>query len=492
MNVAFLPLDARPVTRGAFLALARAAGIAVVTPPCSLLGDRRRPADVDALWGWIDAEAADADLFIASAELLIYGGLVPSRIGSEPLDRCLAMSRRFTDLRHRNAGCGLLLSASNLRLPPSPDASEEPEYWADFGPRIFAYSYHADRYARTHDPSERALAAAAWAGIPEEIVADVLARRERNLAVLLSLVDQTADGGIDALLVGQDDAAEFGLTRRDLAAVEAAIADRGAGSRAWVTYGTDELAVRLLARTWLAARQCRPAVRVIFAYPENRQAIPRYEGQALDRTVSSHIATAGCRRVEDGAELTLFVHNFPEAQLEAPDQGAYDPAGLESFLDALRSAAHARARLAIADVRYSNGGDITFVSRLLAAPRAYGTLAYGGWNTASNTLGMALAQAILADGDAGERFTILRLLDDWGYQAGVRQRLAAEVVPRYPQAAPQNLGSALGPCAEAARTWLANEYVPQLEHCFRRRIMLTRVGFPWQRLFEVELDIAVA
>jgi hypothetical protein len=49
----------------------------------------------------------------------------------------------------------------------------------------------------------------------------------------------------------------------------------------------------------------------------------------------------------------------------------------------------------------------------------------------------------------------------------------------------------MGPCAEAARTWLANECVPQLEQCFRRRITLTRVGFPWQRLFEVELDITV-
>ena len=128
----------------------------------------------------------------------------------------------------------------------------------------------------------------------------------------------------------------------------------------------------------------------------------------------------------------------------------------------------------------------------LAAPRAYGTLAYGGWNTASNTLGIALAQAILAEGEASERFTILRFLDDWGYQAGVRQRLAAEVVPQYPGATPQSLGPALGPCAEAARMWLAKEYVPRLEQCFRRQITLTRVAFPWERLFEIDLEIAVS
>ena len=129
MNLAFLPLDARPVTRGAFLALARAAGVTVATPPCSLLGDRRRPADVDALWAWIDGRAADADLLIASAELLIYGGLVPSRIGNEPLDRCLTLSRRFTDFRCRNPACGVLLSASNLRLPS--DLEEYPRPTTD-------------------------------------------------------------------------------------------------------------------------------------------------------------------------------------------------------------------------------------------------------------------------------------------------------------------------------------------------------------------------
>jgi uncharacterized protein DUF4127 len=491
MKIAFLPLDARPVTRGAFLDLAGAAGIAVATPPVSLLGDRRRPADVELLWSWIEAEAADADLLIAAAELLIYGGLVPSRIGHESLERCLALSGRFAGLRRRHVHRRLLLSASNLRLPQAPDNSEEPEYWAEFGPRIFAYSYHADRFARTNDPSAWGLAEEARAGIPREVLADVLARRSRNLTVLLSLVDQAARGDIDGLLVGQDDAAEFGLTRRDLAAVETAIADRGAAARAWVTYGTDELGLRLLARARLAARGCRPEVRVVYAYPENRQAIPRYEGQALDRTVTSHIVTAGCRRVDAGGALTLFVHNFPRGQQEAPDQDPYDPAVLSSFLDALSAAAQGRERLAIADVRYSNGADRTFVARLLQAPRAYRTLAFGGWNTASNTVGMALAQAFLADGDAGERFTISRFLDDWGYQAGIRQRLAAEVVPRYPNATAQSLGPASGPCAEAARIWLAADYVPQLEWCFGRRIALARVGFPWGRLFEIDLELAV-
>jgi hypothetical protein len=41
MRIAFLPLDDRPVTRDAFLALAAIAGWEAVTPPRSMLGSRR-------------------------------------------------------------------------------------------------------------------------------------------------------------------------------------------------------------------------------------------------------------------------------------------------------------------------------------------------------------------------------------------------------------------------------------------------------------------
>src|SRR6202011_2892592 len=110
MRVAFLPLDDRPVTRGAFLQLAALSAIEVATPPRPRLGARRQPADVEALWDWVEGEGAQADLLIASAELLIYGGLVPSRIGHESLDRSLALAARFVEARRRAPHRRLLVS----------------------------------------------------------------------------------------------------------------------------------------------------------------------------------------------------------------------------------------------------------------------------------------------------------------------------------------------------------------------------------------------
>lgn len=489
MRIAFLPLDGRPITRDAFLALAAIAGWDAVTPPREMLGLLKTPADVEALWDWVAAEGAEADLLIASAEMLIYGGLVPSRIGHEPLDRCLALARRFAEARRTVPHRRIFLSASNMRLPAAADATEEPDYWADYGPRIFAYSFHLDRYEQTRDPSSHDSAAAAQAAVPAAVLADVRARRARNLTVLLTLVDLSAQGVLDALLIGQDDAAEFGLTRRDLRAVVEAVRDRGASSRAWVTYGTDELAARLLARAYLAERGISPGVRVVYSHPDNRGAIPRYEGQALDLTVTSHIVTAGCRRSESRPDAVLFVHNFLDAQEEAPHQRPYDAAELAPFCEALEAASDLPSGLA--DVRYSNGADRTLVGRLLTVPQAYGLRAYGGWNTMSNTLGMVLTQTLLPPGPASRAFTIARFLDDWAYQADIRQRLARDVLPRYPGASPQNLGEAARACAEAAKGWLEREFVPPLERCFGSRIAIRRVGFPCERLFNVDIEVTV-
>jgi Protein of unknown function (DUF4127) len=504
VNICFLPLDERPVTRDAFLRLAAAAGAAVVTPAREQLGELKRPADVEALWAWLASAAEGSDAIIASAELLIYGGLVPSRVGHESLGRCVALADRWRDVRRRGPRRPLYLSASNLRLPNSDDASEEPEYWAECGRRIFACSFHEDRYEATGDAASREGAAAARAAVPSAVLDDVRWRRGRNLAVLTHLIDLAAAGVFDGVLIGQDDAAEYGWTRRDLRALIAAAAERRAGSRVWVTYGTDELNVRLLARAAVSARRpASPAVRVVYSAPAHRGVIPRYEGQALDLTVTSHIETAGCRRVDTTEDVCLLVHNAPGEQREAPDQEPYPRADLDGLFEALDRTRAAGVPCGLADVRYSNGADRTLVDRLLDGPGASGVRAYGGWNTASNTLGMVVAQVLLSafpppgaePGAAAERanrdFLILRLLDDWGYQSIVRQRLAREVLPRFPGVGPLDISRAGGACAEAARVWLQETCAPPIARSFGVPITIGPVGFPWNRLFHVALDVRV-
>lgn len=491
MKIAFLPVDGRPITRDAFLLLAEAARLEVLTPPRSLLGWLKEPADVEALWAWVHGPAASADLLIGSSELLIYGGLVPSRVGHEPLDWCLARADRWVRARAAVPRRRLWLVASNLRLPEAADATEEPDYWALYGPQIFTVSYHEDRYLHTKDPLSWEAAEEARRAVPGPVLADVRRRRIRNLRVLLHLVELAARGVVDVLLIGQDDTAEWGWTHQDLRVVEEAIRSHALEDRVWVTYGTDELAVRLLGRAVLSSRHASPRVRVVYSVPDNTGAVPRYEGQALDLTVASHLRTAGCRPSDGEADFILFVHNFPGSQEEAPHQRPYDPRELDRFFAALDEARRSGIPSGLADVRYSNGADRTLVDRLLGIPQAGGIRAYGGWNTCSNTLGMVLTHMVIPPSARTRAFTVLRLLDDWGYQALVRQRLDREILPHFPGATPQDLGPAYAACAEAARRWLEEECVPRIERCVGCRIVIDRVGFPWRRLFNVELHLTV-
>ncbi len=130
-------------------------------------------------------------------------------------------------------------------------------------------------------------------------------------------------------------------------------------------------------------------------------------------------------------------------------------------------------------------------------------LAYGGWNTAGNTLGTVLAQAVLRVATLGEdsspeqeqaqlEFLFLRFLDDYYYQARERSRAWLQVLPALglslsgehlsdPEAA-KKLDDRI-----RARMQTAAE---ELEEVFIRSGMVSKIRvedihLPWQRLFEV-------
>lgn len=105
--------------------------------------------------------------------------------------------------------------------------------------------------------------------------------------------------------------------------------------------------------------------------------------------------------------------------------------------------------VAIADIAYPNGADPLVIEMLLESDcpvRPAELAAYGAWNTAGNTLGTTVAQAILSmfAGDdperiaAQQRFLTHRFLEDWGIKRwcgtrrGMRSKRARAVVTRFP------------------------------------------------------------
>jgi Protein of unknown function (DUF4127) len=168
-------------------------------------------------------------------------------------------------------------------------------------------------------------------------------------------------------------------------------------------------------------------------------------------------------------------------------------------------AAHGRGLpVALVDLAYANGGDPWLLRHSLAQPLPP-LFTYAGWNTASNSLGSALAHATLvwaavhADGSAEDSHApnaphtawsapasthvlALRLLEDGLYQAVQRQTLRGCLLEASASAADLER-LALELVLPWANTWAAQRGLPwRVQH----------VALPWQRTFEIDLQLQPA
>ena len=144
--------------------------------------------------------------------------------------------------------------------------------------------------------------------------------------------------------------------------------------------------------------------------------------------------------------------------------------------------------VSIVDMAFSNGSDNTLVYGLYQDKMMYRLAAYNGWNTASNSVGYGIAQGVLSKymtADAHRDMLTTQYLDNWAYQANVRdyiyrmqQKLEAGVVTQYYPTLNEELQSRTKEQLQRyASTYLGID--PKT----------VDVALPWQRLFEVYVDV---
>jgi len=483
----FLPIDDRPITYGFPRMLAPLGGIELVSPPRSLLGQFLTPGSPVALAAWLRENAAGCEGAILNLDMLAYGGLVASRTTQVPAAEALLR----LDLVRSLKAMGLQVLAANvlMRLGITGSSRE-------------AAASHAliQRWSQAvADPARAAEALALEQEIPPAALDEYRGARARNLALSREAVQLVARGGIDFLLLLQEDCTPFGLHRLEQAELTAYIAATGTAGRVRLLPGTDEGSLLLLARAALQGRS--PAMRPVFAR-ESTAALPApYEDRSLLETTALQIEASGARVAtpnEEAASL-LFV-NTPVVrygdmgEVEQPiDDTGEDYAdvtdGSGHLVTAIQEALATGRSVAVADVAFANGADPRFTARLLAAADWSRLTGYAAWNTAGNTLGTAIAMAVLRGlGQPGQeqahgRALLIRLLDDYVYQSAVRVRLNGWC--RAQGYDTLHLGSA----HPAASAWVQEAMRQQagLVPGLRPGDIFSRL--PWPRTFEVEVDL---
>ena len=488
-----LPVDARPVVREQVVSLMAAAGWQLLVPPVAMLGHLRKGADVHALHDWVLAHASAVDGFVLSLDMAVYGGLVPSRFMPTALPALVARLKLLRKLKSQHAAKPLYAFAATMRLSNNDIADEEKPYWAEHGRAIWAWSYHCDRFAVQRNEVDLEAAAEAEAKLPRAVRDDYLITRARNHSVTMAALQAVSDGVIHRLVLPQDDTAEYGFNVAERRALQGRVRHLGLADKVAIYPGADEVLHTLCAHQVQRLTGTRLRVAVSAHEPLLlAEARPRYEDRPLSESIPSQIAAAGAELVHDAQDADVVLAVYTQGR-EQGDWAMQQPLPQRREVDAawlaqLAAWVAAGRSVTVADLAYANGGDPLFVQALHQALPLRTLGGYAGWNTAGNTLGCVLAQALLAHGQrdsAAHRHNLaLRLVEDVGWQAMWRQTVRL--------AGPSEVGQA-GLTAEALRAQVEALVVPEANAWLAPMQLgwhVASVHLPWQRTFEIGLTLA--
>ena len=475
MNIAFIPIDNRPVCYTLpeqICAINK--NIKLFMPERNLLGDLKKSADVDGIFKWLE-NLPECDSIVMCLDTVAYGGLIPSRRSTDTFEEIKTRIEKLKSiLKAKQAK--IYAFSSIMRISNNNVNEEEKEYWNKWGKKIFNYSYCMDKFG-TMCKKE----------VPDEILEDYLSTRKRNFEINKLYLDWQKSGFFETLVFSKDDCAEFGFNVQ-----EAKTLEKLGG---FVKTGADEIPLTLLARAIQMTRrqedkslyhekslssyppQTSLKVAPIFLSPENKHLISNYEDVSIEKSVLGQLELAGCEVCEpENADILLYINNFEEHQGEIVMKvDTKQFSGIWQKPD---------KPYMIADVRFANGADNAFVQKLFETDLDDNFYGYSAWNTSANTLGSLICAAVVKMTRRQEvkksssyvennqssnynfkKLQVIRFLDDWAYQANVRQ------------AGTMDIDKLMKPFEEKVFKKLGVHYN-------------INYSFPWNRLFEVEIELS--
>ena len=419
-----VPLDSRPVCTTLPQDIAYVTGVQLILPPKELLDKYTKPANTDFLRIWLKNEARNAKSSIISTDLLLHGGLLHGRTHLANEEEQTQVITLLNELTKEQS------NAKIFSIVPRLLVSDEilPDAW---------YWYHLMRYSEALDTSLTFgdfASAQTYAKYDAEIPAEIKAKylnifkASENFNTKLLKLGSKAD-----ILIGQDDAAAFGLPRMTTERISL----NPNASKARLTSGADELATLLVTKSYLDKQAAKPKIYVQYADPKSKFMHAPYMSMSNDQAVREALEIIGAIEAKDeqSADIVLFI-NYGNDNFK-PNKNTVQ--SIQNYLVQGKP-------LAIVDNSQNFDTDELLLPKLTSENIELNKLtAYAGWNTLGNSLGTALCQAAVFVTRKAElpqelhpalygenlRLNINRFLDDYYYQKLKHASLAHDLYVNY-------------------------------------------------------------
>lgn len=506
-TIVFIPHDNRPISDVETADTIRQLGYKVVVPPDELLGSNSNLGDSDKLWQWLEDNTTlphkkdkkppykplpGIKAVVLSGDAMIYGSLVGSRKHHFTQQKLLERVKKFQEFKDSHPKVPMYVFSSIMRTPRTGEASgsEEPGYYFSYGTDIFRYTALKDKEeVEGLTKREKKEMKFLTEFLPREAIDDWMSRRSKNLAVNKAMIDLAKAGTFSYFCLGRDDNAPYSQTHRESRWLNDYGRELGK-TRFNNMAGIDEFGMLLLTRAVNDLEAVMPFVYVRYNMGEGARVVPSYSDEAIDKTIRSHVIMAGGVYVTTPAraDLVLLVNTNPNGETyEANDAGNTEKSRFSTryFMNMLEEELAEGRPVGIADIAYANGSDNALMAALRDKDLLFRLQAYSGWNTPTNSTGFVLGQGMLVprmSDESRKRLLYTRYLDDWGYQANVRQNLSATLGYFKGQGSGGNLNEKRAQTEASATLRMqtfAGGNLPKFVD-----VKQIKVTMPWNRLFE--------
>ena len=490
-TVLFVPQDDRPVSLQYTVDTAKAAGMTVLTPPQNLISGKTYKGQADQIWNWVEQNAGRADVMVLSTDTLIYGGLVDSRKHNLPLSTLEYRLKRIEALKANYKNTRIYGFGTVMRSPRASGGGTEPSYYADYGPTIFQIAALQDKLdAGTLTQAETQKLMSLQASVPVEYLQDWFSRRQKNMQINKGLIDEARKGVFEYFALGHDDTSQLSqsaLEGRYLSQYSKGIPRTQYGSFP----GADQLGLLLMARSRTDESVEKPTFSIIYPLGGAGKTLPGYEDQTIDKTIAEHVEAVGGTMTTAGKPTVLLAVNTPlstsTSESEVFGNLPMVSQATNAFVDRIQQATEQGVTVSVADIAYNNGSDNTLVGAMYKRDLLYKIGAYNGWNTASNTVGYAIAQGLLLKSMSPEGHRDMltqQYLDNWAYQANIRKDIYR-----------------MQDSIRTGNVRYSGDLNSKLEEYLQERIQdfgetylkvdprTIKATFPWGRLFETDITV---
>lgn len=491
-KIVLLPLDERPCNYEFPNKLFNHGGIEIVRP--HKLGNKKIPASFEVIDEFLREECADADGLVISMDMLLYGGLIPSRLHHEEKEALLERMEVLKEIRKSYPKLVIYAFQTIMRCPDYSSDDEEPDYYRIYGKEIheLGVAVHKSRLGiECEVPVKKAMEK-----VDPKCLDDYISRREINRYMNVETLLFARDGLIDALVIPQDDSSKYGYAAIDQKAIREKISEYNMEGKVLMYPGADEVELTLMSRmlNFLAKKQ--PKFYVKYASEMAKNIIPLYEGCTLSNTIKYHILSAGGLVTEsyESADIVLFITapagGMEEAMTQPSEKLEYCvERNIDEMFELLKYCIREKKIVTIADNAYANGGDLSIVKILNNNQLLMLVDGYAGWNTSANTLGTAIAEGVdsylYGRSKGHQKFLAERYVEDAGYCSVVRKSVTEklpESMNYFDVREPD--GMVAGMVKEALEQFVRESLSSEADS-----LKVKKVKMPWSRMFEVNLEV---